>query len=522
MAGFGCGPGGALVTGGGGAGSSVGGSTGAGGGGDAGVLSPPTGGGVHGPTGATGATGPLDAGAPDAGAPKDGGSDGGSAVADAGSDAGARDGGAADAGATDAGPVLGPPISADGWTFYGAGQGLSATITDVSPDEAGNVYVAGRDALYVKARGAQTFQRFGPAAGFTPNCNQALTQVCPIISVAGGGAGQVFVGLQGIGTDDDNDPLWEQQSGGVDEMAFDGTTLKKSRHVLIATPPGVVSESPMTMQYGRRKGRQVFRVVFNHYQGLNYGDVWMGGTHVGFSVLFGNPSAEGWQDYPNQYPDSRGVWEHDHPAVETSAGDIETGDYYAIAIDPITGDPWAANEYRAASKGGYGSGPGTMWNELWPAYDQQNQLGSYLDLWPDGAEYDIDNPLWKDNTEAMTFCPDGTQYFGSSTLGIAVRSPKGQLSYVQLPPGYGNSVYALACDPTDHSVWVGLGWGGIARLHPDGSFSFMPQNLTAPAFTQQAVRSIQIDSWASPRIVYFAHLATAGGPGGGVTAYDGP
>jgi hypothetical protein len=35
------------------------------------------------------------------------------------------------------------------------------------------------------------------------------------------------------------------------------------------------------------------------------------------------------------------------------------------------------------------------------------------------------------------------------------------------------------------------------------------------------VRNIQIDRWTSPRIVYFAHVASALGPGG-VTAYAGP
>jgi hypothetical protein len=36
------------------------------------------------------------------------------------------------------------------------------------------------------------------------------------------------------------------------------------------------------------------------------------------------------------------------------------------------------------------------------------------------------------------------------------------------------------------------------------------------------VTSIQIDRSASPRIVWFAHVATARGDPGGVTAYRGP
>ena len=42
-----------------------------------------------------------------------------------------------------------------------------------------------------------------------------------------------------------------------------------------------------------------------------------------------------------------------------------------------------------------------------------------------------------------------------------------------------------------------------------------------PAFARGPVRSIQIDRWATRRIVYLAHLESSVGPGA-VTAYDGP
>jgi hypothetical protein len=65
---------------------------------------------------------------------------------------GTAGGGTADGGAADGGVALAPPISVDGWTFYGAQQGLPAEVYDVSADEGGNVYVAGGDALQVKTR----------------------------------------------------------------------------------------------------------------------------------------------------------------------------------------------------------------------------------------------------------------------------------------------------------------------------------------------------------------------------------
>ncbi len=462
---------------------------------------------------------------------------------DAGGDAGVGDGGGQDAGPADGGAdagagvvhpvVLGDPLPSSGWTFYGAGQGLSPTITDVSPDEGGNVYVAGGDAVYVKSRNAGSFARFDQSAGLTTNCDDAGTELCPVISVTGGDPGRAFIGFQGIGTDDDSDPLWMQESGGADAISWDGSTVRRVRHVLIASPPGVIAETAYTWANGRRKGRQLFRVVFNHLAGPHHGDVWMGGTHVGFSVLFANPASEGWVEYPasdwanfpQEMAPAQGVWEHDHPAVEDSAGNIKTGDYYGIAIDPVTGDPWAANEYRAASKQGFGASTvSTGWEPLWPPYDPTDQLKSYLDVWPDRLAAngwdDIDNPAWKDNTEALAFCADGTLWIGSSTLGLARRSPAGVIDYFQLPAGMNEDVYALACDPSDSSIWVGSGWSGIARLHPDGSWSLLPGGL-GPDFLQQPVRSIQIDSWASPRIVYFAHMGDPSAPGG-VSAYGGP
>ena len=87
-----------------------------------------------------------------------------------------------------------------------------------------------------------------------------------------------------------------------------------------------------------------------------------------------------------------------------------------------------------------------------------------------------------------------------------------------LPEGWGNSVWSLACDG-DGSVWVGFGYGNIGRLTAAG-WAFVPDGI-APRFVQNTVRSISIDRWATPRIVYFAHLPGAG-RAGGVTAYAGP
>ena len=53
-----------------------------------------------------------------------------------------------------------PPVVVGSFTFWGAEQGLSAKVSDVSADEAGNVYVAAGDAVFAKTRDAQDFTRF--------------------------------------------------------------------------------------------------------------------------------------------------------------------------------------------------------------------------------------------------------------------------------------------------------------------------------------------------------------------------
>jgi hypothetical protein len=121
----------------------------------------------------------------------------------------------------------------------------------------------------------------------------------------------------------------------------------------------------------------------------------------------------------------------------------------------------------------------------------------------------------RDNVQSMSFCDDGTLWVGSAGNGLAMIDPSGSVSFVPSPDNY---VYAVACDPSDHSVWVGFGDGGFGR-YKDGKW--WTADTTLPKFASTApVRSIQIDRWSSPRVVWFAHLASKAGPGG-VTAYSG-
>ncbi|MFL5300220.1 MAG: hypothetical protein ACJ79R_07755, partial [Anaeromyxobacteraceae bacterium] len=112
---------------------------------------------------------------------------------------------------------------------------------------------------------------------------------------------------------------------------------------------------------------------------------------------------------------------------------------------------------------------------------------------------------------------------GSENHGLARIGPGGGVSgFVDLPNGSGAE--AVACDPTDRSIWIGLGAGGVLRLK-NGAFTKL-DTTGLPDFANQPVMSIQIDRWTSPRTVYVAYAATRQGGkvirAGGVAAYDGP
>jgi hypothetical protein len=441
----------------------------------------------------------------------------------------------------------------------------------VSADEGGNVYVAGRDAVYAKRRADDRFLRFDSAnAGITRNCyevppegdptfNDAISRrlhpsppgpavMCPIISVAGAAPGLAAIGFKGIGTDGDPDADWAQESGGLDLVAFDGTTMSRRRHVLVASPPGTICgpydghplEERVTAcgnpfewfwTEGRRKLRQVNRIAVNHDTGSRmYGDVWMGGTHATLAGVLNDAAARGYPDRTAgkaaKWADAKDVWEHDHPAFYSPRLDLFlTGDTYGVAIEPRSGRPWGSNGFRTGFlTGGYGP---TLSGDNWFMHPQDAANPLWIDFFPDPP---TDDPLGgaNDNVTSLSFCDDGTLWAGSSTHGLVRRDPGGGTSGVAIPDPakHGNSVNAVACDPSDGSVWIGLGWGGVMRYR-GGAFSELdPDAPGMPAVVRQPVRSIQIDRWSSPRVVYVAFVATRDGSGttvpGGVAAYAGP
>jgi len=479
-------------------------------------------------------------------------SGGGDTSGDGGGAGGGGDGGGSGGGGGgggDVAPAVKPPVVVGSFRFWGAEQGLSARISDVSADEAGNVYVAAGDAVFAKTRDAQDFTRFdADAAGLTKNChdpsqisNPSPTDpavMCPVISVAGSTPNNAIIGFQGVGTDGDTDADWAVDSGGADVVTFDGKALARERHVRIATPPGYVCEffvegtndtecytfwDPF-YNFGRRKLRQVQRIVVNHDKGraLSYGDALLGGTHASISILVANPEARGLEDLTKGDPawaDAKDVFEHEHPAI-FAHGKFLTGEAWALAFDPTTNVPWYANQIRMASLPGYATmrRPELSSHFHGPWWGNQDPPNPHLWIWSEDA--DPADLAKRDGVQSIAFCDDGTMWVGSESHGLAFRR-KGASTFTTLgvPSGAGGAL-AVACDPLDGSVWVGFAWGGFGR-YKGGAWvtDIAPDDL--PAFARGPVRSIQIDRWATRRIVYLAHLESRLGPGA-VTAYDGP
>jgi hypothetical protein len=441
-------------------------------------------------------------------------------------------------------PTVKAPVVMGGFSFYGTDQGLTATPWDASADEGGNAYVAAGDAVFVRKAGDRDFTRVDPAAaGLTTNCwseadikNESPSgsaHVCPVISVAGAAPGKAVLGFRGVGLDYDFDAEWARRSGGADVVSFDGTKLTRDRHVFIASPPGMVCEhwaNPPTNTVcdasenyigstwvsGRKgKGRVVTRIAVNHdkSRSLSYGDVLLGSNHAVISVLVANPDRRGWVDATKgdpEFADTKGVWEHEHPAIVGTDGRFLTGECQAIAFDPRTNIPWFANEIRTASLPDYARVSHPDWRAWWGDMDP---LRPFLALWGDAA-----NPGYWDAVTGISFCADGTMWV-SSAHGLKRRDLGGSWSDVAMPPSSDQRATAVACD-TDGSIWIGFDYGGFARLKDGAWQDGVPQG--APAFTANPVRSIQIDRWSSPRVVYLTHPATKEHGDGGLTVYAGP
>jgi hypothetical protein len=511
--------------------------------------------------GTVGAPG-SDAGSADAGygegadAGFDGGtSDGGSGQsgdADAGTGDGGTDGGASDGGRSWTPP---PPIdfpAAQDWTFYGPQNGGPHDVFQVSADEGGNVWVAGgEDGLFLLRPGATAFERFTMSDGLRPygylpdGSDPIGPKFLKVISVAGGPAGTVYVGYEGL---DGCEGAWDKaenrptptnpglayvyKSGDADKVTLTPAGIDVA-HYDIFSGPGLVKAE----MEGREKLCTIYRIVYDGGRG----NLWFGGNH-GFA--WGDPDHTA---HPacNGAPACSGVVEHSHPAFNGCSGETVCGSwqwvtdtYRGIAPAP-DGDVWfggadRTTKFHWSAFGGaqrdrfISAAELTEWTVPGPTCPRNAYpcyIRNRIDIWPDlWGENDIRPPLKSERTPldgvyGIAAMPDDSVYVGG-IQGLRHLDPYGTLisdetSRLLLP-----KVGAVARDPFDGTVWVGnLYGGGVARLRGAATDRYAG-NVFGNKLANMGIEDIQFAVNGRTRKVLVAFRASAS-TAGFIAVYSG-
>ena len=504
--------------------SNPGGSGGSGGGSGGGDGSPDGGTGSTGggSTGSDGGTGGQTGGSPD------GGSDGGST--------GGQDGGT---GGTDGGTGVTPlhtitfPTNHPDWQFYGPQHGGPQDVYDSSMDEGGNLWVAGGvEGLFLMRSDGHgglsgRFEKFGIADGLHPygwingdvakamgvlsgtpaDPNPSLSAT-PVISVAGGPAGTVFVGYQGKpGCEDEWDAHGATfvaehaknnaavyKSGDADRVTLSGSGISVVHYDIFSGPGVVPNEVP-----GREKICTVYRIVWDKARNA----VWFGANH-GFAVAAADaPNAPTCDGEPACSP----VWEHSHPAISGCSVDYDlnsgfcpsdkttwvTDAYFGVAVDPTNHDMWMGGSNRTtkfhSGNGNYYAAQNDTENNPGPCSTATGMCDRW-DLWPDNQpEWDSRHgviyvsPLMRstpgatkpdfaldDAVSGIAAMSNGTAWVGSFAHGLIHIDSYGSHLGDATSKLMSKYVSSVAADPQDGSVWAGMQWGlGITRLDASGN-----------------------------------------------------
>jgi hypothetical protein len=402
-----------------------------------------------------------------------GGDDGGVTMAprpDAGTPETPTDLGSAPTGGEDAGTPpdmmrVYPAID----TKYGAAEGLVPPIADVSADEAGNLWAAGREALFLLTPNATRWVSFGPAEGihvepFTDVAgNQTKTWVT---AVAGARPNEVYVGYYGYeGGDPFYDPIELKRLGNADRVTYDpasGTITVKRYEFHCQSAASKCWEN-----------RSVRRALFVH-TGAAAGHVFFGFNH-GVSHVYNDI-----------------IGDHIHPEIawRMPDGTLQTryGEQRGLAITPA-GELWTASRY----------GVGLFRWEPDPVKWVTTKYRMVFSIYTDDHGVILPNGF-RDENRAAAVGPDGRAWFASATRGLTSFGPRESLSTLTQWAG-GDSGIPLelndvVADP-DGTIWIVTMDGRLLRLDPT------TKTVRQHPGVSGAVR-IQLDPLTTPRSLYVA------------------
>ncbi|MFY0563261.1 hypothetical protein ACN28E_05410 [Archangium lansingense] len=416
----------------------------------------------------------------------------------------------------DAGTVVYP--DATGWTFYGPEHGAPHEVLGVTEDEGGNLWVAGgEEGLFLLRPGASTFERFTMDDGLRPYgfLKNGIAPVGPkylkVLSVAGGPAGTVFVGYQGLPDCESNyytpgakNPN-SYKSGDADKVTLTEAGIDVV-HYDISSGPGVVGEE----SGGREKLCSVLRIVWDK----KHGHLWFGANH-GFA--WGDPEHTGTPPDCNGQRECSGVMEHAHPHINAkdASGHVFrlTDAYYGIAVRP-DGDVWFGGANRSTRFRFMSIKTPRDFETARKQTENGSAIKNRIDLWPDLVdEVGIPGPSDRvdDLVSGMALMPDGSVWVSSFARGLAHMDATGVVNRYVLGTGADRFVSSLARDSADDSLWAGHRWGGgLTRLKED---MVMRYSQALGALSYHPVWDIQSVGSEPERRLLVAFGSESGRPG---------
>lgn len=354
-------------------------------------------------------------------------------------------------------------------TAYTAADGLVPPIADVSADEAGNLWAAGREALFLLTPNATRWVAFGPPDGihvepFTDVVGNATKTW--VTAVAGARANEVYVGYYGYEDGDPfNDPIELKRLGNADRVTYDPATgritVKRYEFRCLAAASRCWEDRSVRRALFVHQGAAAGHVFFGHNHGIShvYDDVI--GDHVHPEIGWRLPDGR----VEIHYGDHRGL-------AITPAGELWTASRFGVGLHHWTADPiaWVTSKYRT----------------VFSVYTDDHDI-----VLPNG---------FRDENNAASVGPDGRAWFASDTRGLTSYGPRESYSTLtQWAGGTTGIPLALAdvaADP-DGTVWIVARDGRLLRLDPTTA------TVREHPGVSGAVR-LQLDTLTTPRSLYVA------------------
>jgi hypothetical protein len=358
-----------------------------------------------------------------------------------------------------------PPLVA--LTNLGAADGLGGNIIDVSVDEAGDLFAVAPDSLYALRPTETRFTRYTAADGLhiTPFVDPAGTPTKSYLSaVAGGAAGEVFVGYRGFDSADPfADTEAERELGNADKVILTPSGLSITRYLFRCD-----------VEHAKCwEDRSVRRMLYAH-DGVAAGHLFVGFNHGVSHVL-----DDTWGDHVHVE-----VWYH-YPDGHVTE---KIGEWYGLAIQ-ANGELWTAGRYGAGSQRWYPD------PKTWVRGHFHYSFTTYT------ADHKLDVPAgYREDERGVSVAPDGTVWLASSRFGVSSwPSATSHGDYASIKhwtiAGVAHALDVIA--DLDNTLWLISGSGALIHFDPATS-------TATPLSGVSGARRLYLDTMQSPRVLYVA------------------